>query len=170
MTGFSVDDVPVPPQVIIGTGTGGLVIQNEVSDPYWYREAKFSVMKKIDLPSDSAEEGSVSTIKGMLRAASSIAEATDIITIGIVTLLAKALNMLPEDIDASKPANAYGVDSLVAVGTRNWVFRETGVDCSVFEILSEVGIRDLSRGMVVKCQFVSKEVSEELEVEAEEAA
>lgn len=61
------------------------------------------------------------------------------------------MNMLPADLDTRKLANAYGVDSLVAVGTRNWIFRETGVDISVCEILSEGSIAG-------KYRFVAEEV------------
>ena len=68
------------------------------------------------------------------------------------------MNMLPEDLDTKKPANAYGVDSLVAVGTRNWIFRETGVDVSVFEILSEMGVEELAEMIAMKSRFVAAEL------------
>src|SRR6266536_3562836 len=141
ITGYASSSGPhlTPSQVIIGTGTGGLVKQNQVSDPYWYREARFSHMTRLDLPSSSTTSDSES-IPGLLSGCESLDEAANIILEGLVTLLAKSMNMLPADLDTAKPANHYGVDSLVAVGTRNWVFRETGVDVSVFEIWSEGAI------------------------------
>jgi hypothetical protein len=73
------------------------------------------------------------------------------------------MNMSPADLDTGKPANAYGVDSLVAVGTRNWIFRETGVDVSVFEILSENSIAQLAERIAKDCKFVAVEVKEDIE-------
>jgi len=68
------------------------------------------------------------------------------------------MNMEVGDLDVTKPANAYGVDSLVAVGTRNWMFKETGVDVSVFEILSEISIAQLAEKIARQCRFVAAEL------------
>jgi hypothetical protein len=159
MTGYTQDENLTPPQVIIGTSTGGLVKQNQVSDPYWYREARFA-MRKIDLIPESASSDSTS-MQELLSASTSLSEAAAAILEGLVTLLAKSMNMLPQDIDSRKPANAYGVDSLVAVGTRNWIFRETGVDVSVFEILSENSLSEMATIIARKCRFVSVELRAE---------
>lgn len=86
-------------------------------------------MARVDLPLTSSATSDSESIPGLLAACESLEEAADIILEGLVTLLAKSMNMLPADLDAGKPANHYGVDSLVAVGTRNWIFRETSVGC-----------------------------------------
>ncbi len=114
-------------------------------------------MTRLDLPSSSTTSDSES-IPGLLSGCESLDEAANIILEGLVTLLAKSMNMLPADLDTAKPANHYGVDSLVAVGTRNWVFRETGVDVSVFEILSEGSMRSLAGDIAKKCRFVPEEL------------
>ena len=162
MTGYTEDENLTPAQVIIGTGTGGLVAQNQVSDPYWYREARFSIMRKIDLVPSSTSSDSLS-MQELLSSSTSISEAAAAILEGLVFLLAKSMNMLPGDLDTGKPANAYGVDSLVAVGTRNWIFRETGVDVSVFEILSESTLAEMSENIARKCRFVAAELKAEEE-------
>jgi len=47
---------------------------------------------------------------------------------------------------------------LVAVGMRNWIFRETGVDVSIFEILSEVAIEDLVVKIARNCRFLAPDL------------
>lgn len=159
MTNYTSDGTRVPAQVIIATGTGGLVKQNQIQDPYWYREARFSHMKFVDLPSTSSSPDEVG-MQDMLVACTTMDEAKTTVLEGLKLLLAKSMNMLPGDLDTRKAASAYGVDSLVAVGTRNWIFRETGVDVSVFEILSQVAIEELAGQIAGKSKFVAVELKE----------
>lgn len=154
VTGYIIDDHTTPPQVIVGTGTGGLVKQNQVADPYWHREARFSLMREIDVLPDSTGSTLLS-LKDHLSDASTISDAVSAVVVELATVLAKAMNMAVTDIDTRKPANVYGVDSLVAVGTRNWILRETGVDDSVFDILSEVSLLDLADKIAQICKFVA---------------
>lgn len=65
-------------------------------------------------------------------------------------MLAKAMTMLPEEVDANKPPNAYGVDSLVAVGVRNFISSSFGVAVSVFDVLSDATIAELATAIAAK--------------------
>jgi hypothetical protein len=60
-----------------------------------------------------------------------------------------------EDLDSSKPANAYGVDSLVAVEVRAWVFKEVKSDVSVFDILSNAPLTTLAKMIAEKSNLLS---------------
>lgn len=146
VTGEIKPSIPMPPQVIMGVGTGGLVQQNKPADPYWTRTALFSYMGFVDMPPDLSITGSASSLdmKSMLASSADATSAINIICTGLVQMLAKAVNMLPEEIDSSKPPNVYGVDSLVAVGVRNWVISNCGVEISVFEVLSDKTIEELA--------------------------
>ncbi|KAK0129169.1 polyketide synthase [Cadophora gregata] len=157
MTGYTEDEHHTPAQLITGIGTGGGVKQNNVGDPYWYREARLSIMSKLDLIPSSTDSATLS-MQELLSSSDTLSEASFIILEGLITLFAKSMNMLPGDLDTRKSASAYGVDSLVAVGTRNWIFRETGVDVSIFEILSESTIAEMAEDIARKCKFLSKEV------------
>ncbi|PVH82728.1 polyketide synthase [Cadophora sp. DSE1049] len=157
MTGYTEDEHRTPAQLITGTGTGGGVKQNNVGDPYWYREARMSIMSKLDLVPSSTDTDTLS-MQELLSSSTTLSEASSIILEGLITLFAKSMNMLPGDLDTRKSASAYGVDSLVAVGTRNWIFRETGVDVSIFEILSESTIAEMAEDIAKKCRFLSKEI------------
>ncbi|KAM3554579.1 hypothetical protein MY1884_006062 [Beauveria asiatica] len=144
---------PLPPQTVLGVGTGGLMLQNQPADPYWACTAMYSFLKIVDMPEPdlSAPTMPVSlSIKARLMGCTDAETATNIVCSGLAGMLAKSMNMATEEIDPSRPPSAYGVDSLVAVGVRNWVFGNCGVDISVFEILSELTVFELSKLVVKK--------------------
>ncbi|KAI1865108.1 hypothetical protein JX265_008155 [Neoarthrinium moseri] len=153
ITGFVDGDDRIPAQIVVGVGTGGLIRQNKPADPYWARTALFTHLNKVDLPPDTAEsstniEGSEQSVKALLSQAADEEGAQAIVTAGLSQVLARSMNMKAVDIDDAKSPNAYGVDSLVAIGVRNWVYRECDVDVSVFEILSDTSIAELSATIV----------------------
>ncbi|KAF6838923.1 polyketide synthase (beta-ketoacyl synthase domain-containing protein) [Colletotrichum plurivorum] len=129
ITGEVVPGVPVPAQIVSGVGTGGLIRQNNPGDPFWSRTAMYSYMNTVDVPvqKPTDDDDDASGQRGMgedemrkrLAACGGRDEAAGIICSGLVQLMAKAMSLLPEEIDADKAPSAYGVDSLVAVGVRN---------------------------------------------------
>ncbi|KNA98806.1 hypothetical protein FOXG_03051 [Fusarium oxysporum f. sp. lycopersici 4287] len=139
---------PMPGRVIMGIGSGGLVRQNQPADPYWSRTALYSYLNLVDTSNPDLKVVDASNdfdLKSLLSCCSSTDVAAEIVTTGLSIMLAKAMNMLPEEIDTGKPPNVYGVDSLVAVGVRNWVVTNCGVEVSVFEVLSERTVAELAR-------------------------
>ena len=144
--------VATPAQVTLGVGTGGLMRQNQPADPYWSRTALYGYLNRVDMPppADATEDGSdgvtaARNIKAMLASSSTdAAEAADAVCDGLLRMLAKSMNMLFEEMDAGRPPSAYGVDSLVAVGVRSWVFGQCGVQVSVFEVLSDRTVGELA--------------------------
>jgi NAD(P)-dependent dehydrogenase (short-subunit alcohol dehydrogenase family) len=150
-------DQPLPPQVVLGVGTGGLMAQNEPADPYWSRTALYSFLNIVDAPrpdlSASSLKGKNTDVKAQLMQCTDVTAATNIVCLGLANMLAKSMNMLPEEIDVMRPANAYGVDSLVAVGVRNWVLGHCNVHVSVFEVMSDMTILALAKSVVEKGQI-----------------
>ena len=114
-------------------------------------------MSEIDVDDSDNIEVLSSSVSTLIANTSSVPEATEIICTGLATLLSKTLSMPLEDLDVSKSANAYGVDSLVVVGIRNWILKETSVDVSIFEILSEISVEGLSAQIAEKCPLVGDE-------------
>lgn len=146
ITGEVLEGQPIPPQVILGVGTGAIIRQNQPADPYWTRTALYSYLNLIDMPApDLSARGQTASmgLKAMLTRASTVAAAGELIAEGIREVLAKAMTLLPEEIDTGKPPNAYGVDSLVAIGLRNWVQGQCGVEISLFEVLSELSVTEM---------------------------
>ncbi|KZL83622.1 beta-ketoacyl synthase domain-containing protein [Colletotrichum incanum] len=126
ITGEIASGVATPSQIISGVGTGGLIRQNNPGDPFWSRSAMYSYMNTVDMPITSPDEAfgsggvpSEADVKKMLSVCSGAEAAAAIICTGLVQLMAKAMTLLPEEIDPERAPSAYGVDSLVAVGVRN---------------------------------------------------
>lgn len=158
IAGFTKGRESIPPQVVMGVGTGGLMRQNKPADPYWTRTALFAHLNKVDMPEnqdhlDSDTDVSKQTTKTLLSSAKTVDEACRIVNIGLCTVLAVSMGKQAEDIDEGRPPTAYGVDSLVAVNVRNWVYRECGVDLSIFEILSDTSITELSETISERGKF-----------------
>ncbi|RDW92679.1 acyl carrier protein [Aspergillus mulundensis] len=63
--------------------------------------------------------------------------------------LSEVLAIRTEDIDPSKPAHVYGVDSLVAMEMRVWFKEALQMDVAVFEIMSNRPIEVLAREVVL---------------------
>ncbi|KAI0096685.1 ketoacyl-synt-domain-containing protein [Hypoxylon sp. NC0597] len=149
ITGYMEDGQKMPAQVITGVGTGGLIRQNKPADPYWTRTTMFTYLNQIDMPASvGADSGDdldpQDVIRSRLAQAADIEETSLIISEGLKVMLSKSINMNSSDVDVTRPPSAYGVDSLVAVGVRNWVSRECEADVSIFEVLSETSIEELS--------------------------
>ncbi|PTB61334.1 KR-domain-containing protein, partial [Trichoderma citrinoviride] len=135
ITGEMAPGEPIPPQI-------------NAADPYWTRTALYSYLNLVDMaPPDvllGDGDGSSRDVKAMLATAARFEEVSTIIRDGLSMMLAKAMNMLPFEIDLNKSLNAYGVDSLVAVTIRNWILNNCGVQISVFEILSDLSIEEMA--------------------------
>nr|ALQ32795.1 putative polyketide synthase [Fusarium bulbicola] len=148
--------VPMPGRVIMGIGSGGLIRQNQPADPYWSRTALYSYLNLVDTSNPDLKVVDASNdfdLKSLLSCCSGPDAAAEIVTTGLSLMLAKAMNMLPEEIDTGKPPNVYGVDSLVAVGVRNWVVTNCGVEVSVFEVLSDKTVAELAREIAIRGGF-----------------
>ena len=155
----------LPAQVVTGVGTGGLIRQNQPADPFWTRTAMFNILNTIDQPlpdlAVTAGDGNGSSgagqatedLRATLAECTAQDEAADLIASGILCVLARSMNMLPEEMDASRTPNAYGVDSLVAVGVRSWVASATGVNISVLEIVGDWTVAELSVAIAERGEF-----------------
>lgn len=162
ITGYGKGEKPLPCQIISGLGTGGMIRQSGIQEePFWFADAKFAHMRHVDTHTLTVEShDATGQLQNMLAEAISLASATEIVCDALITKLAKSMMMPTEDLDASKPANTYGVDSLVAVEIRNWIFREIKADVSVFDILSSVPLATLAGKVASKSKLVPVSVLE----------
>lgn len=158
--------IRVPAQVITGVGTGGLIAQNNVNDPFWAETKMFEVLNKIDeptLPSDSrsatpisssfnsqSSQGSGRSLLHGLKNAESPEEAGEIMTRGCINYLAVSLSMDAQDMDADKSLTAYGVDSLVTSSFRSWIFKNVGVKMNDMEVIGAASIGELAMSIAEK--------------------
>jgi hypothetical protein len=163
ITSFGKSDTNIPCQVITGLSTGGIMTQNGTPEfPYWFNDARFSHMRLMDTQTDQREtKSSGPQLARLLTEVTSIAAAATIICEAIAARLAKSLRVPLEDLDPSKPVNAYGVDSLIAVELRNFIFREIKADMSIFDILSSIPLAALSSKIAAISTLVQAAVESE---------
>jgi short-subunit dehydrogenase len=140
VTGCTIDGIPTPPHLSTGLGTGGLVQQRGVDEPFWFADAKFRLLRALDthvLAGSGQDSSSGTSVQALLAKATTLSEAATIISEAIARRLAKQLTMAVEDLDSAKSVSRSGVDSLIAVELRNWMYKELGADLSMFEILAD---------------------------------
>ncbi|KAI0485064.1 hypothetical protein GGR56DRAFT_681136 [Xylariaceae sp. FL0804] len=78
-----------------------------------------------------------------LRGARSMEEAGGIVARALAERLSQSLSVPLEDIETTRPAHSYGVDSLVAAELRFWFANEIRAEMSVFNILANENIEAL---------------------------
>ncbi|KAK4452026.1 hypothetical protein QBC34DRAFT_483426 [Podospora aff. communis PSN243] len=142
---------------VIGLATGGLIKAGGHDEPYWFHEGRFASVKVHDTQDrlqpgnqaslnngQGAAAGSWEDIRAALAAAKTDEEAAAVALVALKRKLARAVMMDEVDLDPENAANAYGIDSLVAVEIRSWVFKELRSEVSVFEILSNASLTALA--------------------------
>lgn len=92
----------------------------------------------------------------LFRLAKETDERIQIVIRALATKLARAMSILPDDVEPSKPLSSYGVDSLMAVELRNYIGREFQAAVAVFDIMGGVPISSIGE-LVVEKSVVGKE-------------
>ncbi|KAL9113104.1 MAG: hypothetical protein Q9227_002716 [Pyrenula ochraceoflavens] len=164
ITGYSHDDDPMPIQLATCTGSGGQGQQMKtVQTSIHYGDPKYSFLRQLDVRGGNAggAQSEASELKDKLGAATSLMAAADIIEGALATKLAKAMSMAPEDIDTSKPVSAFGVDSLIAMEIRNWVFGILRSRVGIFDILRSGPILQLAAKIAENSLLISDAVKAE---------
>ncbi|PSR88560.1 hypothetical protein BD289DRAFT_482064 [Coniella lustricola] len=149
----------LPSQVVTGVGTGGLILQNGVSDPYWADTKMFEVLNAIDLPQPGSDTTASTTkssqatgrsLTTALKNADNEDDAIKFVLSGCVNYLSASLGMNPDDMDTEKSLAAYGLDSLVTSSFRSWIFKNVGVKITDLEVMGAASIFELARCIVEK--------------------
>ena len=134
------------PQVLTGFATGGSAVAAAISTPYYLRDdARFSIMSRAGVRAQQSSSSSASqkmaiSTQTLLSKASSMQEATQIVTDALVRRVAKMLQTPESEIDTGRFLNAYGVDSLTAIEIVNWALRELKATVSVIDVTASVPI------------------------------
>ncbi|TAQ90647.1 hypothetical protein B7494_g1069 [Chlorociboria aeruginascens] len=162
ITGYGKGDIHIPSQIITGMATGGMLQQSGGGEEATLnKDPKFAILNTIDMKASTAEASSpAAQLQYLLAEVTSVDSAAELICRAITTRLADTMQIAVEDLDSSKPINAYGVDSLVAVEMKNWIFREIKADISIFDILSNVPIMLLGAKIAGKSTLIPAGVME----------
>ncbi|PYH67688.1 type I polyketide synthase [Aspergillus vadensis CBS 113365] len=161
ITGVSVKNQPIPPQLVTGLGTGGMMAQGAEKYPWWFNDAKFAHLVQVDTHQviQTRNEASVQ-LQEQLSRVTGMDTASEIVCEALVAKLAKSMMMPVDDIEQTRPVSSYGVDSLLAVELRGWIFTELQADVSVFDLLSNIPISMLARRIVAKSKCIPDGVVE----------
>ncbi|KAJ4859547.1 KR domain-containing protein [Trichoderma breve] len=142
----------------VGLTTGGMLKQGGYEELYWHSERRFGPVSVYDTQDNgtagSGEPDRSEELRTALGAAQNLDEAGAAVCVALMRKLAKAMMMDEADLDSGRPANAYGVDSLVAVEIRAWVFKTVKSDISVFDILSNAPLATLAGLIASKSSYV----------------
>ncbi|RYC63993.1 hypothetical protein CHU98_g2250 [Xylaria longipes] len=156
--GLSPKTLPVEKaQVILRPGLPHELVPLGIAQPPWMRDPLFNHFGQLEA-TISADRGTVkkeAKYGARIAAATSMAEAEDIVLDALLHKLSRVLSVSPSDLDASKPLHAYGVDSLVAVDVRSWLLKDLGSEVSVFDLNSQASnIRHLAKIATDKNRFL----------------
>ncbi|CAM1502592.1 Fc.00g073680.m01.CDS01 [Cosmosporella sp. VM-42] len=92
----------------------------------------------------------------LLAAATSGEAAEKIVLDALLLKLSRVLSVEVSNLDPAKPLHSYGVDSLVAVELRSWLFKELGSEVSVFDITNKSSVYQLSSTATEKSKLTPK--------------
>ena len=124
--------------------------------PYMRRPMYRHLQQTNDAVTQSSKSKSDEQVdyESLLKTTESEEEAAMVIAKALSKRLARALSVPEEDIDITKPAHSFGVDSLVAVELRFWFQSEMKAEIPVFDILANISIQDLSRLAASKSEYL----------------
>lgn len=128
-------------QIVTGLGTWSEASHGAFSSPI------FSHFRRMALNTGhSAEEGTQGghSIRDQLRKVKSLEEATRRICESIIAKVSSLSMIAVEDISEMKPMSDYGMDSLVAVEMRNWLFKELDATIPILELLANQPLLSLA--------------------------
>jgi hypothetical protein len=116
----------------------------------------FSHFRRSNATEAQSDEGdTVIKARDVLKNAQTISEAATGVASSITGKIS-SLVMLPiEDISADRSMADYGIDSLVAVEMRNWLFREMDVAASILELLANVSILQLAEKLLRRSKLAN---------------
>ncbi|KAI1172159.1 polyketide synthase [Nemania sp. FL0916] len=144
-------------QVILRPGLPHELAPLGIPQPAWMLDPLFSQFGQLEA-STGGNQGAVVKKEEKeatrIAAATSIAEAEDIVLGALLGKLSRVLSVEPSNLDAGKPLHAYGVDSLVAVDVRSWLLKDLGSEVSVFDMNSQATIHRLAKIATAKNRYL----------------
>ena len=152
----------LPAQIIHGFGNGDMVREAGIRTPFYFDDPRFSILTR-EGPQTSAggqasDGGAKSaSLQEQLKQMASLSDAVTAITSALVARLATSLQVDIHDIDEAQALHRYGVDSLVGIEVSNWVFQQTRVKVSVFDIMASTSIAEFAQSLAEKSELMPKE-------------
>ncbi|KAI9040232.1 putative polyketide synthase [Aspergillus affinis] len=129
----------------------GVELHHSIRRPMFSHLFRMALDSNSSVVNDGADKGSIDR-PAALRSASA-EEAVSMITEWIVLQVAHILGMSETDIETDRPLHAHGIDSLVAVDMKNWFLNELGAKVTVFDIMGNTAIQEISVMVAEQSRF-----------------
>lgn len=145
-------------QIIVGIESPAAVLAKGVDLHHSIRRPIFSHLFATDRKADSLRNSKSPGLEefdyaNALRRTASDDEAIGLVHEWFKSKIAKLLGISPDDIDMSKPAHTYGIDSLVSIDLKNWMKQKLGTDIQIFNVLGNISLQDLGRQAALQSSF-----------------
>ncbi|KAM3417219.1 hypothetical protein BST61_g5478 [Cercospora zeina] len=150
MRGSTANGHAIPAQVVLGLGAN-LILQEGASG---FQADKKFCNRVINVEETDASGRKKESVAKLLSQANSIEDAASVVEESIKEVIAHAIGLAVQDIDAQKPLFDYGVDSLKAVEIRNKVLKDMQSEVFVFELLSSSPLAEVSTKVAAKSALV----------------
>lgn len=135
----------------------GLGVYNADGSQPTFEYPMFSHFRRIYLKTGQVgrvEGNPVGNARESLRKAASVEEGANKVCEAIIAKMSSLLMLPADDISSAKPMSEYGIDSLVAVEMRNWLFREIDANIPILELLAKTSLLQLSEKIVRRSRLV----------------
>ncbi|KAK6539088.1 hypothetical protein TWF694_010628 [Orbilia ellipsospora] len=125
----------------------------------WGRNPMFQALRRLteaESPKGSKDSGK-KDLASLMVAANTAEDAAQVVMSALTTRLSSTIaGMDPEEMDRSKPIQAYGVDSLQTMELRSWFLRYFKADLPTFSILGAPSLTALANSIVEKSALRAK--------------
>ncbi|KAK3392956.1 hypothetical protein B0H63DRAFT_424745 [Podospora didyma] len=158
ISGYGSGDNIMPPQVVMGVGTGGLIKQNKVADPFWADTALFAHLNRVDI-SPCVFENKVGKLDCLVLLRSLKQAAT--MEEGVETLMGPLIDAMVSiipNIEAAgikphmTPTECHS-DSMRGTNLDSWLKRATGV--SIGQGINSMPLQKICEEVIRKGGFLT---------------
>lgn len=133
----------LPPQIPTGIASRGAALAAGIEPPFYLQDPRFALLTCDGQQQGQPGQTATLSFAKRLSAAKSPEQAGDVIRDMLVHKVAKCLAVTEDRIDVERSLPAYGINSLVAIEIRNWIFKEVKVDVAIFDLISPLPIQGL---------------------------
>ncbi|TLS24973.1 hypothetical protein PpBr36_06863 [Pyricularia pennisetigena] len=140
----------IPPQVPTGFASLRAADLAAIPRPVYLNDSRFSVLaadgRLESQMSNGQRSGHASSFQHRLEAAKVTREKAEVRAIVEEMLthkVAQSLKVAADEIDPNKSLPSYGINSLVAIEIRNWIFKEIKANVAIFNLIAPVPLTKL---------------------------
>ena len=145
-------------QTITGLGTWSENSLGVFAHPVFSHFRKMSQRDQQRGDGGAASSDSPAKVRDVLRKAKTLDEAAETVCQGLMAKTATLCNIPAEDVSSANPLSHYGMDSLIAVEMRNWIFREMDCTVPILELLANEPLLQLSAKIAKRSRLVDQAI------------